>query len=149
VLTYNLTKKLIVAVDCRPYNFSDTNALKLCTRIGIIKTLSDAWLYEGFSSMGSSYNISNDSNISAFFNEYIGENPRKDANGLVSLHSDFAITDGSLSRTSGRHYRLTGGGVYLADGDISDCIADVGKIIADPAGNNYICCGCRLWMDYE
>lgn len=149
VLTYNLTKKLLVVTDCRPYDSSDANSLKLCARIGMIKTASSAWLYEGFSSIGSNYKISSDSNISAFFNEYVGQNPRKDTNGKISLQSDFVITDGPLSRTSGTKFRLSGGGVYLADGDITDCVSDVGKIISDVYENTYICCGCRLWMDYD
>lgn len=149
VLTYNLAKKLLVVTDCRPYNSSDANSLKLCARIGMIKTASSAWLYEGYSSFGSSYNINNDSNLTTFYNEYFGENPRKDVNGLISLQSDFIVKLGSMDRQASVNKRLTGGGVYLADGDITDFASDVGKIISDTLGNNYICCGCRLWMDYD
>lgn len=156
VLTYNLDKKLIVITDCSPIDAS-TDASSYAPNIILIKSTTGViWndygsiRYASISDIvtrcGTIFSCLNMNNVQTL--------TRKDASGYISLKSNFGwyYPDNSghgASVPSNTLVRLSGTGVYLADGDISDMCSDYGKIIADGDGKSYICCGRRLWMDYD
>lgn len=156
-LTYNLDKKLVVVTDISPADTSSTSPAYNCyPRIGLIKS-STNWMFRGKSSrdryMTNDTCRTNYGNVFEAFNyenSYIlGNNSRKSLVGDISLYKNFYIKfpENTTYITTGGYIRV-GDGIYLADGDIAGLLEDVGKIISDGT-KAYICCGYRLWMEYE
>ena len=157
VITYNLDKKLLVVADITPFDTSATYPAYLCSpRVSIIKSAT-SFVYYGRNSRdryldnqgcatqyGNFFNATNSLNTNSLTNS-----ARKTAVGDISLQSHFVMT---FPPTSGyfpnvQQIRIDDG-IYLADGDIGGMTEDTGRIISDGT-KSYICCGYRLWMDYE
>jgi hypothetical protein len=157
LLTYNLDKKLIVITDVGVLN--STNETVYAPNIILIKSTTGCiWNDASIKYMNIDDIANNCGTIFSCLNmqdirTIITTNARKDSGGFISLQSNFTwkypAQSASVSVPQGTVYRLSGNGVYLADGDLSDMCSDYGKIIADGNGKSYICCGRRLWMDYD
>lgn len=156
-LTYNLDKKLVVVTDISPADTSVTNPAYICyPRIGLIKSETN-WMFRGKTSRdkymtnatcktqyGDVFEAFNYENSYA-----LGNNSKKSLFGDISLYKNFYIKFPAETSyiTTGAYIRV-GDGIYLADSDIAGPLEDVGKIISDGT-KAYICCGYRLWMEYE
>ena len=157
-LTYNLDKKLVVVTDVSPADTSATNPTYICyPRIGLLKSATN-WMFRGKTSRDRY--LSNEtcaSHYDTIFKAFnygdpyaLGNDSRKSVIGDIALYKNFYIkftTDSESYTTTGSVMRV-GDGIYLADGDIAGLVEDVGKIISDGT-KAYICCGYRLWMEYE
>lgn len=157
VLTYNLDKKLVVVSDLTTPNTTETYPAYLCyPRIGLMKSAS-SYIWLGRTSRDK-YMTNQDcaNNYGNFFtclntpNNIAASTSRKTTIGSVSLYSHFCVTIPNTVNNLNLHGQTIrmGDGIYLADGDISDMFADCGRIISDGT-HAYICCGYRIWMDYE
>lgn len=73
---------------------------------------------------------------------------RPSPDGKVALYSNPLLGVSSSDSFAVYQHRLTGSGIYVAKEDLIDPVSDIGSILSDGA-NTYICCGCRVWMDYE
>ena len=158
-LTYNLDKKLVVVTDVSPADTSATNPAYICyPRIGLIKSATN-WMFKGKTSrdryMTNATCASHYGTIFGSFNYEnliaLGNDSRKSMNSDISLYQNFYIafdSDHEASFETTGSYLRVGDGIYLADGDIAGILEDVGKIISDGT-KAYICCGYRLWMEYE
>lgn len=145
-VTYNVDKKLGVITGYAP---EATVVDAVYTRILLILTASDYWAWGSQSGIPISA-----AQLSPVYTWYglLGQNSgtaRPSADGKVSLQSN-PLLGFSSSQTWGQtQHRLQGSGIYVAHEDIVDPWSDCGRIISDSTGKAYICCGNRLWMDYE
>lgn len=156
-ITYNLDKKLLVVADVTDDTSATYPAYDCYPRIGLIKSATN-WMFRGKISrdryMTNGTCRTNYGNVFDVFNNkdpyVLGNNSRKSLVGDISLYQNFYInfpTDNAPFISTGSTIRV-GDGIYLADGDIAGPFDDVGKIISDGT-KAYICCGYRLWMEYE
>jgi hypothetical protein len=145
-VTYNVDKKLGVITGYTP---EATVEDAVYTRILLILTASDYWSWRSQSGAPTSA-----AELVPSYTWYglLGQNTgnaRPSADGKVSLQSN-PLLGFSTAQTWGQtQHRLQGSGIYVAHEDIVDPWSDCGRIISDSTGKAYICCGNRIWMDYE
>ncbi len=145
-VTYNVDKQLGAITGYTP---ESTVVDAVYTRILLILTSSDYWAWSSQPNIPTGLG-----NIIPSYTWYglLGQNSgsaRPSTDGKVSLQSN-PLLGFSNDQTWGQtQHRLQGSGIYVAHEDIVDPWSDCGRIISDSNGKSYICCGNRIWMDYE
>ena len=145
ILTYNVDKDLAVITA---HDILDTNH-SCFVRLPLICTAEDHW------SLGrapqNAIDTVTEADASWTWAMILGQQTtaaRPSPDGKVALYSNPLIGVSSSDSFAVYQHRLEGDGIYVAKEDIIDPVSDIGTIISDGT-KAYICCGCRIWMDYE
>lgn len=145
ILTYNVDKGLAIITA---HDIINTNH-SCFVRLPFICTASDYW------SLGrapqNAIDTVADVDASWTWAMILGQqttDARPSTDGKISLYSNPLLGVSSSDSFAVYQHRLTGSGIYIAKEDLVDPVSDIGSILSDGA-NTYICCGCRVWMDYE
>lgn len=145
ILTYNVDKGLAVITA---HDILDTNH-SCFVRLPFLCTAEDYW------SLGrapqNAIDTVAEADASWTWAMILGQQTtaaRPSPDGKVALYSNPLLGVSSSDSFAVYQHRLEGDGIYVAKEDIIDPVSDIGTIISDGT-KAYICCGCRIWMDYE